>query len=427
MTQRERRIGVVLAVLGGAVVLWRVALPAFETTVLAVGRDNVKLREQLDDLEDKYNRVDKVRQVYRDFVERTGGTNADEVATALHSALNRLVNEARLKDARISPKKSSPDRKTGIHLVKFTVHGKGTLQSIVSFMEKCYELPYLGRFTQLKITPPSKRKRTRGGTVEISTTFEIMVLPRHRASLIRDESKLEQPTEYVKHRRDADYALIWERKPFTEYVPPKPPPVERPTVVKKGDDPPPPPPPSPIGDPQRNVKMIRMAMAYGIGEVLVANTRTEQTEYVAIGEQLDDGEVLLVHPLGAVTRREKGEVLVYPVGELLADSVTMGNAGRCCPELIFAYQAYEQEIRLREAAEKAAEEAAAAQPLTPVKDEGSPDKAPPVVAKGDPQPMTESGKGETGEPSDGEKTPEDKPKNESGGPEKEKDGDDTHD
>jgi hypothetical protein len=119
-----------------------------------------------------------------------------------------------------------------------------------------------------------------------------------------------------------------------------------PVVVDRTPRPPPPPP----GDPDRDEKVIRMVLDYGtaessIAEVLVVNTRSNVAEYVGIGDQLDGGEVLLVHPLGAASRRSDGSTRVYPVGRLLKDCVSIEDVVNEYPEIAFAYESYESKIR----------------------------------------------------------------------------------
>lgn len=360
MTAREKRIAGFLAVIIGALVLWRLGVPLLERTVLAVGRENEALREELDDLNAQMEGVEKPRSAYREYVARTGGTDAKKVRNALHSRLNELIKEAGLRDAKLSPKRTTPDRKTGVHPVEFSIGAEGSLESIVEFVEAYYELPYVARITLMKISPPGKRAGQRGRLAKFSATLRAIVLPAHPVGLIGDESKLQQPATHVKHREGETYALIWERKPFDEYVEPK----ESTRVVRDtGGNTTPTAPQEKVGDPDRDVKVIRMAMLYGVGEVYVVNTRSQASEYVAVGDRLDEGELLLVHPLGAVTRREKGDLLVYPVGKLLSESVALDEAKRFWPEIVYAYQAYAIRAEADAASEEKTDEGSAADPV----------------------------------------------------------------
>ena len=376
MTDREKRIAGVLAFIIGAFVLGRLGWPLLERTVLSVGSENEALREELEDLNAKLDLIEKPRNAYRQYVARTGGTDVDVVRHALRRSLDELIETAGLQGAKLSPK-TKTDRKTGVHFVEFGIGAEGSLESIVEFVEAYYELPYVARMTLMKIDPPGRRARQKGRLHKFSATLRTIVLPAHPVGLIRDVSQLKQPATYVKHREGETYALIWERTPFEEYEPPIPPPdtstkeVERRPKQTKTEELPPP----LVGDPERDLKVVRMAMLYGVGEVYVVNTRSQTSEYVAVGDRLDEGELVLVHPLGAVTRREKGDLLVYPVGKLLSESIALDEAKRLWPEIVYAYQAYAIRAEADAASAEKTDEAVAADQVTAEEDKGDGEEA----------------------------------------------------
>ncbi len=100
------------------------------------------------------------------------------------------------------------------------------------------------------------------------------------------------------------------------------------------------------GDPDRNSKVIRMAMVYDdVAEVMVVNTQSKQSDYVRLGEELDGGNIVLVHALGAASRREDGTTRIYPVGYRLADAMLVENAVDVFPEVVFAYESIRETLK----------------------------------------------------------------------------------
>lgn len=62
---------------------------------------------------------------------------------------------------------------------------------------------------------------------------------------------------------------------------------------------------------------------------MVVHTASKQREFVQVGEQLDGGELLMVHPYGLLVRREERDGdydFLYPKGELFADAVALDEA-----------------------------------------------------------------------------------------------------
>jgi hypothetical protein len=230
-------------------------------------------------------------------------------------------------DTRITPKKPVRDRKTGIHTVPVAVSAEGELQRVIEFLEKCYELPYVARFKDVKLAPAgTKRGKSKASDrVKLRATYEALTLPEaSQAEGLIDIELLEQPGEVVKHA-GTEYAMIWERKPFSEYVEPT---REQPKPRQTDKPEPKPVEPEPVrvaGDRDRRDKYVAGVLRYGVDELLIKNEKRKTQEYVAKGEELDGGTLLYVHPYGGIVRKQDGDYF-YAVGKLLSDAVLVEDA-----------------------------------------------------------------------------------------------------
>jgi hypothetical protein len=121
--------------------------------------------------------------------------------------------------------------------------------------------------------------------------------------------------------------MIWDRLPFNKYVKPvqpRPPP-DKEVVEKPKEKPPPPPPPTDASDKDAAHKKVVMAISYGVDELLVVNERAKTQEYIATGQELDGGELVLVHPYGGVVRKRQGDFF-YEVGRMLSEAIPVAVA-----------------------------------------------------------------------------------------------------
>lgn len=290
------------------------------------------LQDDLAEQEEKRDRIDDAMLAYKHFVERTGDTDPMKVRNHLQGQLEDLIRKQRLEspETRITPKRPTTDRKTGVHTVTLSVAAEGRLEQLVRFVGKCYELPYIMRFKDLKLTPAGgKAKNKNADRVRLSATLDTLVLPKDPKARDLDFDALQQPVKLVKHSGEP-LAMIWDRKPFNEYVkpklpPPPPPPPTRgsdsaktPTQVAEAA----PQPKKPTGDPNRKDKYLAGVMRYGQDELMIIDPRRNTTEYIAKGEKLDGGNLLYVHPYGGVVHKEDGDYF-YEIGLTLDQAVLM--------------------------------------------------------------------------------------------------------
>jgi len=388
---------------------WIVPLMTLDDRIAVVQKD-------LDGLEDGERETEAAKREYRAYLDRVGSFDPVVVENDLRERLNHLIAKHSLTDQTVSPRRPSTDRKSGIQKMIIAITASGTLESAVGFLEEAAELPHLIRIGSAAIYPASASRRDKVGPelVNLRVPLEVWILPTQRILEERlTDPDLKRPDAVVRHVAEADYALIWEREPFTPYVPPKPLVASagrnmtvdvngqallegkatggvgdytyrwepaggltdatspRPkltntskigdyeytlTVMDEGgntstgtvtvtirepeklavtetDEPTIAEPAKPTG-PQRwpNGKNLRLTMALirksggeRESEFMVSDGSTEEASYYAPGEEFDGGELVYVHPRGAIVRRQD-DYFVYPIGAALNEDLLADEA-----------------------------------------------------------------------------------------------------
>jgi len=326
MTAREKKLGGVVGTALGLVVVVNVVYPRAIKPLFDVQDRIAELQDELFEGQEKADEIEQARLAYKGYVTRTGGSDPLAVKNRLQARLEVLLDEAGMTSPSIKPRKPSQDRKLGYYTVQMSVDGEGSLESAIAFLRSCYDLPYLSRFKDVRIEPVAQPRKNRGKTrvkrVKLSGMLQTLVLPEHR--LVRlDEEQIEQPEEYARLPGDS-YAMLAEL-PFWEPEPPKPKPKPSPPKKEPRRTERPTRKPEPVGDPDRRHKRVAGAVMYGREELQIINTRRSRTEYVATGEEVDGGELVLVHPLGGIVRKEGGYYF-YQVGAYLKDGIQVDQA-----------------------------------------------------------------------------------------------------
>ncbi len=73
-----------------------------------------------------------------------------------------------------------------------------------------------------------------------------------------------------------------------------------------------------------------------IAEVMLMDTRSRKTRYVAVGEELDGADLIFVHPTGGLVKRDS-DYMIYPIGETLASEMSVTDPlAMDYPDLIHA-------------------------------------------------------------------------------------------
>jgi len=182
-------------------------------------------QEELDKLNEIQWRVERGRYAYKDIVRRIGSYDIASVENALRQELNTLIEKHDLKEASVSPSRTSEDRKTGVKSMVLTIQADGSLHGIAGLMRDVAKLPQMLRFGDVSITPGkstlSGGRPTLYEQVSLRMPIEISVLPRHRLVGAIDLDKLPPPEPKVRHRHN-DYSSLWSGRPFSEYYEPQP-------------------------------------------------------------------------------------------------------------------------------------------------------------------------------------------------------------
>jgi hypothetical protein len=122
--------------------------------------------------------------------------------------------------------------------------------------------------------------------------------------------------------------------------------------------------------------LIHSVDAGRVAELMVSNNRSKGTEYFAIGDEFDGGELVFVHPRGGLVRRN-GEYSIYPIGGWLDQDIQVDAAEAAeYPELLAAAERH-REITGAESEAPEGEEAAAptdGEPEAPAAETTSADK-----------------------------------------------------
>ncbi len=314
MKAREKKLLIGFVAVAGVIVVARVA-PSLRGVFDYTARI-ATARQELSNLERIQSQFQDDQARYAEYVTRTGGTDAAAVERQMKPRIDELIESCNLDRPRVAPKPSE-DPKTKITTVKFSISAEGVWPDALRFILELHELPGVAQCTSLKMSPASRRLRE--DRVKIDVDLEVTVLPAMKAAA---GAPGEPPDIIVRH--NAPNLLAMADPPFWPPVP-EPVPPTPPVVIEMEDESELPPPEE--RDPLRDEKFITMAWTYGRGEVTIAsrvNTTLREVKYV--GDRLDGGDIILVHPLGAVTRRGNGVEEFYPTGERLADCVPVETA-----------------------------------------------------------------------------------------------------
>lgn len=208
------------AVLVGGGLFRGVVYPAWIHPLLTIDERIAERQKALDVLEEQEAAVQQARHEYKAMVARVGSFEVGKVETEVRERLNRLIEIHHLQDASVSPSRAVEDRKTGLWSTAISVSATGTLESTIAFLKDLAELPYLARVGNPALSPiGGGRKGPKQDLLSLRVPVDVLVLPRNRVVGSIQEAELTHPDSYVRHQ-GREYAQIWNRKPFSEYVPP---------------------------------------------------------------------------------------------------------------------------------------------------------------------------------------------------------------
>ena len=222
MDRRTKILVSAFAVLVGAGLVRGVVYPTWIQPLLTIDERIVERQKVLDVLEAQEAAVQQARHEYKALAARVGSFDVGKVETEVRERLNRLIERHHLQDASVSPSRPTEDRKTGLWSTAISVSATGTLDSTIAFLKDLAELPYVARVGNPAFSPVGGgRKGSKQDLLSLRIPLEVLVLPQNRVVGSLQEAELTQPELHVRHL-GREYAQIWNRKPFSDYVPPVP-------------------------------------------------------------------------------------------------------------------------------------------------------------------------------------------------------------
>jgi len=210
------------ALLVGAGLVRGVVYPRWIHPLLTIDERIAERQKELDKLEAEDAAVQQARYEYKALVARVGSFEVGKVETEVRDRLNRLIEKHHLQDASVSPSRPVEERKTGLWSTSISVSANGTLESTIAFLKDIAELPQLVRVGNPAISPAGSARRGQTQDVmSLRVPVDLLILPRNQIVGPIVAAELAHPDSFVRHA-GRNYAEIWNRKPFSEYVPPIP-------------------------------------------------------------------------------------------------------------------------------------------------------------------------------------------------------------
>ncbi len=319
MTQREKvlagMMGGVVAVGVGYSVVKKVVIDRFNDMHAKIADAETRRANLLRRVNDESHWPDE----WKDLVAHTFAGDEVLAQQELRKDVQQLLDRYGMAGARVS-NVAAARLKSGASEVAVTVDASGSIDQIVRLLRDIYQRPYLKQLYSLTID--AKEQRIEPGGAEQPYTLNLKLatllppkLPGIEGQRIADLDQLnamEQPLNPLDGMTLAmapeSYDRISEINIWQNYLPPKPytlpppPPPDDPNGGRDKGRPAPPPP-----DPRRNADKLKVIGTAALdGEPVVYVQKTDRlTEPPArhhVGDKVDDGEVVLIHPTGMVVR-----------------------------------------------------------------------------------------------------------------------------
>lgn len=336
MNKRERIMALcVVGALGGLaavkVIEWTVVQPFAE-----IRRDIATEQKRRTRLVKRHKALRDVEQRWVELVGRTLADNALDAQRIFREDMHSLLELHGLSHPKINNGTAKRD-KNGLIQVPLRISAEGPLKSVMGFLMDFYRREYLARLDKVTVTAdqnvirdvnsPRRRSNSRGrrggNDVDFGPEGPELRLNLTAVTLVLPKLK-DQPHPVAEEVRVADSGLL--PRPLDEYervidvnlFEPYTPPV----VVRKPERPPDPPPqrepdrPPPV-DPRadaRHKMLIATTSLDGNAMALVQDERklAQPPEQYYEDDPIDDGRLLLIHPLGIVVRVEdEGDMTDY--------------------------------------------------------------------------------------------------------------------
>ncbi len=348
MNERERKLLIVLVAAVGLGVVVKYMYPGLVKPMFEYPQRIAAASEELESLAfDRDQLETRLGEKYKSYVLRSGGVNAGDVFQDLQDQVYEMLRQAKLTGLRLTPRPPSEDRKTRITTLAMSVTGTGDYDQCIAFLESFYRLPYVVRLESVKFTPTAARQRAGHNEVKFDADIEALVPPASEAFGVPQGP---QP-KVVARTTNRGFSQLERWTPFTQEVAvaeATPPPTPRPRTTPR---PTPTPPRGPDTWSDANAYVARVAQRYGdhsrqVDEIVLERTTDFANVNVAVGEELDGGELVLVNAWGAVVHKYDEDrdfgYFVYPLGEALTSRIPLAQATDW-PEIQVAMNRYIRE------------------------------------------------------------------------------------
>jgi len=255
---------------------------------------------------------------WRDFGQRTLAADETEARRKLNLEIKRLIAESRVREVSVSTPQTT-GRPGRLRQISVPLTVEGSPQDLVSLFQKFQQWPFMAQLRDPQIVPAGERK---AGLLRLTVKIETVVLPEIKlwGEVVPWDPQALPERDPLAGKllafAEEDYRKIWEKNVFEPYKPPpaSPPPVEeklveRPTRNRREPTPPPPPP---------DTGTITGLLAYPGQCEMITRDRSRRRKIYTVGDEVAGGELVYVHPYGAVVRIADKDYL-YPIGAALDD------------------------------------------------------------------------------------------------------------
>ncbi len=346
MSSRER----ILAIMVGGAVVALIGYQGFRSFIYAPYQellsDVADARKERGELRMYVQREEELIEQWRSATAQTLGVDLQTAQSDFRQDLFDLLTQAGFREPQLRPATvqrhylyGKPQKQLPpFEEVSIRVETEGLNKQLARFLQSFYEQPYRTRIPRMRITVAQESRRGGRGAparapdgpmLNIDFTATALVLPE-----LREVEHVEpDPTSELGRLAFASesYGRLSSANVFQKYEPPAPPVVVRPPPDREPEpepepDPgPPPPPPPPAWPTVADKTLIGVEAINGavLAKVRPTGDYATAPEELQLGSEVDDGEVVLIHPRGLVVRFEDkpyspDEPLVdyfYPLGE----------------------------------------------------------------------------------------------------------------
>ncbi|MBU0641482.1 MAG: type II secretion system protein M [Planctomycetes bacterium] len=345
MTRREQRLATLVGTAVALLVLYQVAGRGVVNPYQRLLSDQQSTAQRKFDLEVMLRGGDGIREAWQAATAATLGADPHAAQRVFREDIGQLLRKHGLEeDLKL---RSLPHRtlKNGFAEVPVSISVKGELDEIVDFMCEFYQRPYYAKLTRVKLVGDESSLRSsasvsstgkkgrkssrhanregRGSTkLSVTMTAAALVVPPEKG-IPHIEFDWERVGADVPARLAAEldaYGEVVQANFFEKYVKPAEPARPPAETVATTDRPPPPQPPRDPRPDAGNLHLIATMATFGEYTAYVQHDerRDQPPESYSVGDAIDDGTLVLVHPKGMVVRVENGAEVgaqyFYPLG-----------------------------------------------------------------------------------------------------------------